>query len=378
MRLSAEWATGLRERYGSDLFFRTTVHVVLLQALLVVICIITFWWTLQYTNREILAAIISNIEEIVAGGATGNPEELASKVADIQNTAIWVVFGSVLVLAILFGILLARFTLKPTRETLRYQKLFISNIAHELRTPLSTIKTSSEVAMLDDSLSFPMKRAFTEILTELDRISHIINNLLSLNTLTRPERMQFKDVDLGRIVDDVVRRLHSLADERDIKVIVKTDAHRKVWGNPSALEQVATNLIKNAISYTPKGAGGVVTVSVRPDFHGMMVLSVADNGIGIAQEDLFHIFEPFYRADTSRVRRVRKTGSGLGLTIVNEIVRVHHGRINIQSALKKGTTVSVSLPSGLPESAGPMSGPERGQSQVALDFSKGFNHSPQN
>lgn len=334
MRRSAEWAIALREKYTSDLFFRTTIHVVLLQVFLVGISIVTFWWT----------------EELIL----------------------------VLLISIVFGIVVAHFTLRPARETLRYQKLFISNIAHELRTPLSTIKTSSEVAMFDPSLAQPMRKTFTEILGELERISQIINNLLSLNTLTRPERMQFKDVDLGTIVEAVVRRHQSLANERDVKIIVKTDAHRKVWGNASALEQVVTNLLKNAMSYTPKGTGGVITASVRPDYHGMIVLSVSDNGIGIAQEDLFHIFEPFYRADTSRVRKVRKTGSGLGLTIVNEIVRVHHGRISIQSALRRGTTVSVSLPSGLPDNFDGVPGALGGQSDVTLDFSKGFQHTAQN
>ena len=71
---------------------------------------------------------------------------------------------------------------------------------------------------------------------------------------------------------------------------------------------------------------------------------MADTGIGIAEEDLFHIFEPFYRADMSRVRRIKKSGTGLGLTIVNELVRVHHGKIQVQSTPGKGTAVSISLP----------------------------------
>jgi signal transduction histidine kinase len=259
----------------------------------------------------------------------------------------------------------------------RYQKLFISNIAHELRTPLSTIKTSTEVALLDAALPSTTKKIFGEIVIELDRISGIINNLLSLNTLTRPERMQFRDVDLGPIVDEAIRRHMDLARERDVKIITKMDAHRMVWGNPTALEQVVTNLVKNAISYTPRGEGGVVTVSVRPDYHGMVVLGIIDNGIGIAQEDLFHIFEPFYRADTSRVRRVRKSGSGLGLTIVNEIVRVHHGKITIESAIKRGTTVLVAFPAGQRADEDTGGSKRAGRSEVALDFTKGFTHAPQ-
>jgi signal transduction histidine kinase len=329
----AEWATGLRERYKSDLFFRTTLHIVGLQAALVLVCIIAFWFSLYNTA--------------FAGYAF---------------------FGLVL-LAIGFGVLLARFTLGPARETLRYQKLFISNVAHELRTPLSVIKTASEVALIDEMLPSAVRRTFTDIAGELDRVSEIINNLLSLNTLTRPERMQFNNVDLGPLVGAVVKRHSLLARERDIKIIVKKDNYRTVWGNATALEQVVTNLIKNAISYTPKDTHGTVSITLRPQ-QDMVLLSVSDSGIGISQEDLFHIFEPFYRADMSRVRKVKKSGSGLGLTIVNEIVRVHHGKIQIQSARRKGTTVAVYLPQGLGRGAPAYMQMDRdSKSEVSVDFS---------
>lgn len=226
------------------------------------------------------------------------------------------------------------------------------------------------MALLDPGLSATHRKTFIEVLGELDRISEIINNLLSLNTLTRPERMSFGNVDLGHLTTEVIKRHAGLAHEREIKIVVKKDAHRIVWGNSVALEQVITNLLKNALSYTPKGGGGLITVSIHPDYHGMILLSVADNGIGIGKEDLFHIFEPFYRADMSRVRRIKRSGSGLGLTIVNEIVRVHHGKIQIQSALKQGTTASVFLPAGIPEEAGAASEHRRDQTEVSIDFSK--------
>src|SRR5262249_49110888 len=158
-----------------------------------------------------------------------------------------------------------------------------------------------------------------------NRISEIINNLLSLSTLTRPERMQLSNTELGPIVQAVVKRHEMLAQERNLKLLVKCDPYTTVWGNAIALEQVVTNLIKNAISYTPKDTGGAVSVVVRPD-EEMMLMSVTDQGIGISQEDLLHIFEPFYRADISRVRKIKKEGSGLALTIVNEIVRTHRGK----------------------------------------------------
>jgi signal transduction histidine kinase len=211
---------------------------------------------------------------------------------------------------------------------------------------------------------------------ELDRASEIINNLLSLNTLTRPERMQFQNVDLGPLIDIVVKRHQALAGERGIEIVCKKDDYRTVWGNAAALEQVVTNLLRNALAYTPKDRGGLITITIHPDYHGAIVLSVSDTGVGIAQKDLFHIFEPFYRAEPSRVRSSKEAGSGLGLTIVNEIVRVHHGKIHIESAKNKGTTVSVFIPAGLSED-------ERGgevrrntlRSEVSLDFSRSHNDS---
>lgn len=288
----------------------------------------------------------------------------------INHASIWLALLAMLATGGVFGFLFFRFMLLPTRNTLHYQKLFISNVAHELRTPLSTIKTSTEVALLDDTLRAPVAKTFSEIAHELDRISEIINNLLSLNTLTRPERMRFSAIDMSTLVETVVKRHFSLAHERKITLTHTRDGATLVWGNEVALEQVITNLLKNAIIYTQKNGNGSVNISLHPDYQGSVVFSVADNGIGIAQHDLAHVFEPFYRADTSRVRSVKSTGSGLGLAIVNEIVRAHHGKIHIESARNQGTTVSVLLPAGLtkPISSEIVVG---NRNHVSMDFSRG-------
>jgi signal transduction histidine kinase len=282
----------------------------------------------------------------------------------------WYAFGGVLVLSVLCGMLLARFTLGPARDTLRYQKLFISNVAHELRTPIAVIKTSTEVALIDDTMPKDIHDTFCDIVIELDRISEILNNLLSLNALTRPERMQFANIELGALVEAVAKRHAILANERGIRVVLKKDAYTTVRGNATALEQVVANLVKNAISYTPKSGDGCVTVEVGPK-GDMMMLAVSDNGIGISQEDLFHVFEPFYRADMSRNRKIKKSGTGLGLTIVNELVRVHRGKIQVQSALRKGTTVAVYLPFGTGKPAvAPDVSDGLVNNELSLDFSK--------
>lgn len=321
----------MQAKYESDLYFRTSVNIVALQASFATLCVGAFALALLSPSQG------------------------------------WIIFGAVIVLALLCGVLLSRFTLQPARDTARYQKLFISNIAHELRTPLSTIKTSSEVALLDEDLAPPLRDTFREIVEELNRVSEIINNLLSLNTLTRPERMQFTSVDVAPLAEQAVKRLMPLARERGIKVVIRKEPGALVWGNSMALEQVMLNLIKNGLSYTPEDSGGTVTVTVRPAEGGMVLFQVADTGIGISQEDLFHIFEPFYRADTSRNRAVRQSGSGLGLTIVNEMVRAHHGRIHIESQKRKGTTVSVYFPKG----GGTAKKDSAERSETSIDFSNG-------
>lgn len=240
------------------------------------------------------------------------------------------------------------------------QKLFISNVAHELRTPLSTIKTSTEVALIDTGLPQDARETFTEILGELERVSEILNNLLSLNTLTRPERMLFKGLDLLPIAEATIGRHRPLARERGIRLRLKAQPGSIAWANPMAIEQIMSNVIKNALLYTRAQSDGSVVVSIRavaptevqPEATPMILFEVEDTGIGIAPEDLAHLFEPFYRADISRTRLVKKTGSGLGLTIVNEMTRAMGGTVEVQSKKGRGTTVSVLLPAASTRSVG--------------------------
>jgi len=318
--------------YSSDLFFRTAVHIVALQLGFVVLCI---------------GAIL-----LVAASAG-------------QGLAM---LGLLMAVSLAAAAVLIRLSLKPARDNLRHQKLFISNIAHELRTPLSIIKTNSEVALMDPGLDPDAASAFKETIGELNRISDIINNLLSLNTLARPERMQFKNLDLTPLAEAVVARYQPLARERGIKLALRHERGSIVWGNAVALEQVMSNIIKNALSYTSPKDSGSVTVVLRPQ-EGMVLFQVADSGVGMTQEELLHIFEPFYRADSSRNRRAAEEGSGLGLTIVNEMVRVHRGKIQVESRRKSskkpgGTTVSVFLPLG-----GAAARQAQESSSTSLDFS---------
>lgn len=275
------------------------------------------------------------------------------------------VFSLIVLCTVIFGYIVARITLKPTRAALAAQKQFIGNIAHELRTPLSIIKTNTEIALLGDDMSADLKLTLASNVEELDRISEIINNLLSLSALIRPERIEFAPIDIGEVVAHTVEKFAPLARSNALEVTVRRAPHAQIWGNETALEQVVGNLLKNAIHYTPRSGTIALTVSHTPD--GSVELVIQDTGVGISRKDLFRIFEPFYRADPSRNRA--QGGSGLGLAIVSELIKLHHGRITIRSAVGRGTSVAVVFPPARNHAKVGTSELVEGMNEIAVDFS---------
>lgn len=283
----------------------------------------------------------------------------------IQN--LLTIISVIILTTVLFGYIIARITLAPARNALEAQKQFIGNIAHELRTPLSVIKTNTEVALLDDHVKGDLKETLLSNVEELDRISEIINNLLSLSALVKPERIEFSTVDLSAITTDVIQKFAALAKRGEHQVTLRKSPDAQVWGNTTALQQIIGNLIKNALSYTPRG--GHIRVTVEPAPGNNVEVIVQDSGVGISRKDLFRIFEPFYRGDPSRTKS--SGGTGLGLAIVSELIKMHQGKITIRSAVGRGTTVSVVFP-GIRGQAqvGNETDLKEGLNEIAVDFSK--------
>ena len=360
----AESATGWLNKYRLDPFFRTEVNVIALQIAFAAVIIGLVGISFDLLYHDVSLAIVQGIQ---ASAQTQTPDAIgAAIVRDIQQirTQNLIVIVSVVVLTtILFGYLIARITLLPARTALASQKQFIGNIAHELRTPLSVIKTNTEVALMENGSVPGLKETFESNIEELDRISEIINNLLSLSVLVSPERMEFKSVDLSALASSVVEKFAKLAKRGELEITMRKSPDTLVWGNPTALEQVVSNILKNAIRYT--GTGGHISITVEPCPNDQVELIIQDSGIGIGRKDLYRIFEPFYRADPSRGRS--RGGSGLGLAIVNELVKLHSGKITVRSALKRGTTVSLVLPAGKPE-ASRAAPKESGINEISVDF----------
>lgn len=336
--------TDLTDRYRHNPYVQSTVHIILLQIVLTLLMVGVFGWGIEYSQTHTVGSISQHIEEAAQGIASGT-ETLPQSIADVRSTTIGYVFLGLILLTTIFGFLTARFALRPTRDSLQFQKRFIGNVAHEIRTPLAIIKTSTEVALMDPKIPDDLRTMLGETVIELDRISETINNLLSFDNLIRPGRIKSEPVNLKPIVETVIERHSALAHSRGIALSAQVpDKQYMIMGNAVALDQIITNLVKNALNYTPQHKGGSVVVKLETDYRGRVLVAVADTGIGIAQKDLYHIFEPFYRAETSRARGVGSGTSGLGLAIVNEIVRLHRGTITVRSALGRGTTIELSFP----------------------------------
>ena len=365
------WVIAYVHRYRFDPFVRTEARTIALLALFSLFILCTVAISSSYLYRNVITTMSEAIEESIS--AESSTSEIAISVADklasIQTSNMLILSFIVIAVTIAAGYIVGRIVLSPTRNALDSQKQFIANVAHELRTPLSNIKTNTEVALLDPDMRDATRKIFTSTVEELDRISDILNNLLSLSASVRPERVQFRDEDLGPIVENSMRKLQEFSEPRSLEITARMSERRLVWGNAAALDQIVTNILKNAIMYTSRGGHiGITVEPVHPDF---IELTVRDSGIGISRKDLFRIFEPFYRAERSRTRA--KGGIGLGLPIVSELVRLHHGKITVRSIEGHGTIVNVLLPAGK-QSPDVEIAPEKSRenmSEISVDFSRG-------
>jgi len=364
-RQFAGWGTDLRTKYVSNIFFRTEFNVIALQIVFagVLSVMVVIWF--NYLYKDILETLLQGISENIRNNGTVSGRDILSSMQVVKAKNFLSFFSVAVSITLIFSYLIARLTLSPARDSLKAQKRFVSDIAHELRTPLSVIKTSNEVALLDETLSEDIKSIFKSTIEELDRTSGIINNLLTFSNLVHPEQIRFAPVNMGEVVDLAITKLDELVKKKEIKMTVRKISPYLVLGNSVALEQIVINLIKNAINYNI--IGGLVSVTLEPDYKGSVVLTVEDNGIGISQYDLLHIFEPFYRAERSRNRQ--SGSSGLGLTIVSELIKLHSGKIRVRSNLKQGTEVTITLPYSISEDE--VSDTTVRENEVSVDFLKG-------
>lgn len=226
--------------------------------------------------------------------------------------------------------------LNRLRDEIKLHQRFIANAAHQLRTPLAGLKTFSSIGS-EMSDAGDLKKIVREVDHGVDRASRMVSQLLALaRTDADPSINAMKKLDLNFLVSDIVEELINQAIQKDIELKYEHSTEPAViFGQQTSLKHLITNLIENAIIYTP--SGGEVTVNVRGGRD--VVLSVADTGPGIAPSERARVFERFYRIVGSN-----GNGSGLGLSIVQEVAKMHKAQVEIQSASSGGTLVIVAFP----------------------------------
>lgn len=218
---------------------------------------------------------------------------------------------------------------------------FVSNVSHELKTPLTSVKVLADSLLAQEDAPAELYREFlVDITEEIDRENKIINDLLTLVKLDKSSSdISITSVNINDLLESVLKRLRPIAKMRNIELVYESYRVVMVEVDEVKLSLALTNLIENAIKYNMED--GWVRVSLNAD-HKYFYIKVADSGIGIPEEEQNSIFERFYRVDKARSRGTG--GTGLGLSITKNIVLMHKGAIKVYSKEGEGTTFTVRIP----------------------------------
>ena len=234
---------------------------------------------------------------------------------------------------------LAKRTLRPIEQSLEDQRHFTADASHELRTPLAAMKSEIEVA-LKGKAADEHRRVLSSNLEEIQKLERLANSLLNLARHdVNGSAVKAVPVELAVVVNEAVDRLSPMAKQKHQKIIAdQTDA--RAVGDQLKLTELLVILLDNAIKYSHDD--GTITLKITTSGKHVTI-KVIDQGIGIADADVPHIFNRFYRADVSRTGS-GADGYGLGLAIAKRIVDLHRGSISVDSKQGAGTTISVTLP----------------------------------
>jgi two-component system, OmpR family, heavy metal sensor histidine kinase CusS len=266
---------------------------------------------------------------------------MAAEAAEITSTQLNrrldepVIEDELSVLARTFNAMIAR--LQRSFEEIRR---FTADAAHELRTPLATMRTEAEVALRSPRSADRDARVLEDLLEEIERLTHLVSHLLFLSREDAGIGAgDFRPVRLEDVVREVGEHMQVAAREKGVKLVVDLPESYQVTGDAQRLRQLFFNLLDNAIKHTsPDGEVSIYGQSSS----GEARVTIADTGIGIPAAHLPHVFERFYRVDPSRSPET--DGIGLGLAICRSIVEAHGGHIGINSTVGSGTQVTLSIP----------------------------------
>ena len=219
---------------------------------------------------------------------------------------------------------------------------FVSNVSHELKTPITSIRVLADSLMGMEDAPVELYREFmADISDEIDRENQIIEDLLTLVRMDKSaeSQMNISQVHINHELEMILKRLRPIAKRSNVELILESIREVTADVDKVKLNLAVTNLVENAIKYNIDS--GWVRVTLDAD-HKYFYVKVADSGIGIPEDSVDHIFERFFRVDKARSREVG--GTGLGLSITKNVIQMHHGVIDVESTPGEGTTFSMRIP----------------------------------
>ena len=218
---------------------------------------------------------------------------------------------------------------------------FVSNVSHELKTPITSIRVLADSLMGEENVPVDIYREFmSDISSEIDRETKIINDLLSLARLDKNNQdLNVSDVNINSMLEQILGRVRPIAKQRGIEIVFESFRPVTAQIDETKLGLAFTNLVENGVKYN--NDGGWVRVSLNAD-HKFFFVRVADSGVGIPEDAKEKIFERFYRVDKARSRETG--GTGLGLAITKSVISLHHGSIRVDGKLGEGTVFTVRIP----------------------------------
>ena len=260
----------------------------------------------------------------------------------MKNSNVLVLMSIMLIVIIALAYLTITRSMYNQRKIDEMKTNFINNMTHELKTPISTIRL--ETCYLAENMDTPecdTKHHIGVIHDENERMLRLVEAVLRNSRMTRKKfTLKYTEIDINRLIADEVQRAQvRLSDANGSSTEVYTAEKVTVYGDADHLSNMISNLIDNAIKYSPKNPTIKVTTAVEGKY---VRICIADNGIGISKEDRRHIFENFYRVSTGDRHDVK--GFGIGLNYVLQVVKAHKGKVGIESEVGKGSTFIIRLP----------------------------------
>ncbi|MBO5564838.1 MAG: ATP-binding protein [Lachnospiraceae bacterium] len=254
---------------------------------------------------------------------------------------LFILIPAVFVMAFALTCILIRPIKKMQDDIVQSRQDFISNVSHELKTPMASMKVLADSLVMQEEVPSEMYQEFLiNIGQEIDRENAIIADLTNLSKLDRKDvQMNVSEVNVEALLSMIIRRVAPIAGKRDIEIALEAEEDIVAELDEVKMTMAFTNLIENAVKYNKEH--GTVLVSMHAEGNDCVV-SIRDSGIGIPKEALDKIFERFYRVDKSRSREIG--GTGLGLSLAQTVVELHRGEITVESEIEEGSTFTVRVP----------------------------------